>query len=105
MVRTKSMVYDNCLASKQLFSYIVMESDLLKTAIPRAIKAIARKKCLGLYSDDLAVDTFYTVVTKGNNAYMKEYGRSYTVGVRFTVATDMLNYFRDDIDKEVAKLS
>lgn len=105
MVRTKSMVYKNSLASKELFSYTLMDTNLLQTAIPKAIKTIARKKRLGLYTDDVGVDTFYTVVTKANNAYIEEYKESFTVGVRFTVATDMLNYFKDVIDKEVAKLS
>lgn len=53
----------------------------------------------GVYSTDKAVDAWYQVATEGSRSYNKEFGYSFSVGDRFTVAVELEKYYREDVEE------
>ena len=96
MTRTKSMIYKETVESRELFLYATNDGDLYRRMITSVIKNLRKKAIKGLYDKEKAVDAYYNVATEASKRYYKDFGYSFTVQDRFTAATDMEEYYRDD---------
>ena len=97
MKHTKSMTYNETTESRELFLYATKEGTLYRQSITPIINNLHKKAQKGTYDRNKAVDAWYTVATQASNKYNKDYGYTFSVQDRFTVAVDMAEYYEDEI--------
>ena len=96
MKRTKSMIYTPTAEANELFIYTVNDSRLYHTCIIPAIENLRKKAKKGVYDSEKAIDLFYYIATAASEKYNKDFGYSFNVRDRFTVAVDLEAYYRED---------
>jgi hypothetical protein len=52
----------------------------------------------GVFNADKAIDAFYHVADAASKQYHKDFGYLFTVTERFTAATDMVDYYMENIE-------
>lgn len=102
MKRTKNMIYKETTESRKLFLYATNDGDLYRSMISPIIANLKRKAAKGIYDAEKAVDAFYPVATEASRHYNRDFGYSFSVTDRFTVAMDMADYYKDEIFFEIA---
>lgn len=101
MKRTKSMVYRETDESRELFLYSINKNNVYCKAIAPVLKNL-NKHCLrGNYDTERAVDAWYRVATIASNEYKKDFGYSFGVGDRFTVAVELEKRYREEIFESI----
>lgn len=96
MKRTKSMKYQETTESRELFLYATNNGDLYRSMITAVIENLRKKAIKGTYDSEKAVDAYYYVACEASKMYNKEFGYSFSVGDRFTVAVEMERYYKED---------
>lgn len=96
MTRTKSMIYKETVESRELFLYATNDGRLYTRMITPVIENLRKKAVKGSYDKEKAIDAYYHVATEASKMYNKDFGYSFSVQDRFTVAVDMESYYRDD---------
>lgn len=97
MKHTKNMFYNPTEESRELFLYATNSGNLYKQMITPVIENLRRKAQKGLYDGEKAVDAYYYIATAASNKYNKDFGYSFSVTDRFTVAVDMMEYYEEEI--------
>lgn len=97
MKRTKSMTYHETTESRELFLYATNDGNLYRQMVTPIINNLRKKAAKGIYNSDKAVDAWYNVATAASAKYNKDYGYSFSVQDRFTAASDMEEYYREEI--------
>lgn len=97
MKRTKSMIYKETTESRELFLYATNDGDLYRSMISPIIANLKRKAEKGVYDAEKAVDAFYPVATEASRHYNRDFGYSFSVTDRFTVAVDMADYYKEEV--------
>ena len=97
MKRTKNMVYRPTTESRELELYVVNCGKMYETIIVPTIENLKKKVAKGIFDKEKAVDSFYRVATVGSDNYYKDFGHKFSVTERFTVATDLVEYYEDMI--------
>ena len=95
MKRTKNMIYKETTESRELYIYS-MNNRRIYDGFKYDVNNLNKKVKKGVYDSDKAVDLFYYLATEASNLYKKEFGYSFSVGDRFTVAVDMMEEFESD---------
>lgn len=101
MKRTKNMTYNETTESYELFLYAINDGDLYRQMATPIINNLRKKAAKGIYNSDRAVDAWCHMATLASNKYNKDYGYSFTVQERFTAASDMEEYYREEIFYEL----
>lgn len=96
MKRTKSMIYHETEESRELFLYATNDGDLYRSMICPIIANLKRKAQKGIYDHEKAIDAFYPVATEASRHYARDFGYSFSVTDRFTVAVDMAEYYAEN---------
>lgn len=96
MTRTKNMIYKETAESRELFLYATNDGRLYTRMITPVIENLRKKAVKGSYDKEKAIDAYYHVATEASKMYNKDFGYSFSVQDRFTVAVDMESYYRDD---------
>ena len=96
MKRTKSMKYQETTESTELFLYATNSGDLYRGMITAVIENLRKKAIKGTYDTEKAVDAWYYVACEASKMYNKDFGYSFSVGDRFTVAVEMERYYKED---------
>ena len=96
MTRTKSMIYKETVESRELFLYATNDGRLYTRMITPVIENLRKKAVKGSYDKEKAIDAYYHVATEASKMYNKDFGYSFSVQDRFTVAVDMESYYRND---------
>ena len=99
MKRTKSMIYRPTEESRELMLYTVNDGRIYEGIITAVLNNLRKHYKKGVYSTDKAVDAWYQVATEGSRSYNKEFGYSFSVGDRFTVAVELEKYYREDVEE------
>ena len=105
MKRTKSMIYKPSEESRELLLYAINTGRLYTTMIVPVVKNLARKYSKGIYDDAKAVDAFFHIATEAAKMYAKEFAKNpewsmiFDVTARFTTASDMVDYYYENIEK------
>lgn len=97
MKRTKNMVYRETDESRELFVYAINNGTTYNKAIIPTLENLKRHCKRGNYDTERAIDAWYRVATIESNEYKKDFGYSFGVGDRFTVAVELENYYREEI--------
>lgn len=97
MTHTKSMRYQATVESSELFGYATNNSELYRQAITPAINNLRKKAQKGIYDKEKAIDLWYAVATTASKKYGKDYGYTFSVTDRYTVAVDMRDYYEEEI--------
>ena len=103
MKHTKNMIYKPTVESHELFLYATNDGNLYRNMITPVIENMRRKAKKGLYDKEKAVDAYYHIATAASDKYNKDYGYSFSVTDRFTVAVDMVEYYEEEIYFELNK--
>ncbi len=98
MKRTKNMTYNPTTESNELYIYIVNTERLYRQRIQPTLANLKKKFDKGIYDKEKAIDLWYYTATAGSEMYNRDYGYSFSVQDRFTVATDLEAYYREDIE-------
>lgn len=98
MKRTSSMIYKETAEANELYIYIVNTSSLYHQRIVPTIENLKKKYKKGIYDKEKAIDLWYYTATAGSDLYKKEFGYSFSVQDRFTVAADLEAYYKEDIE-------
>ena len=98
MKRTKSMIYKETAESQELYIY-ASNNRRIYDGFMYDVEALNKKVKKGVYDSEKAVDMFYYLATEASNLYKKEFGYSFSVGDRFTVAVDMRDAFESEYMK------
>lgn len=101
MKRTKSMVYRETVESSELLLYTVNDGTTYNSVIIPTLVNLKRHCKRGNYDTERAIDAWYRVATIESNEYKKDFGYSFSVGDRFTVAVELEKYYRDEISESV----
>lgn len=96
MKRTKNMYYKETTESRELALYAENDSTLYYGLYGAIVANLEKKLEKGVYNHDRAVDALYRVATEASNRYNKDFGYSFDVQARFTVAEDMAKYFEEE---------
>lgn len=96
MKRTKSMIYNETVESRELFLYATNDGNLYLQMITPTIKSLRKKAIKGAYDREKAVDAYYHIATEASKKYNKDFGYSFSVSDRFSAAVDMEEYYRED---------
>ena len=96
MTRTKSMIYKETVESRELFLYATNDGRLYTRMITPVIENLKKKAVKGSYDKEKAIDAYYHVATEASKMYNKDFGYSFNVQDRFTVAVDMEKFYRED---------
>ena len=96
MKRTKSMIYNETVESRELFLYATNDGQLYRQMITPVINSLRKKAEKGTYNSDKAVDAYYRIACEASKRYNKDFGYSFSVQDRFSCAVDMEEYYRDD---------
>ncbi len=97
MKRTKNMIYTETIESRELMLYTVNDGELYRGIITAVINSLRKKYNKGQYNQDRAIDAWYTVATQASAKYNKDFGYSFSVPDRFTVAVELEQYFIDEV--------
>lgn len=97
MKRTKSMIYKETEEARELFLYATNDGDLYRSMISPIIANLKKKAAKGIYDAEKAADAFYHVATEASRHYFRDFGYSFSVGDRFTVAVDMADYYSEEV--------
>lgn len=97
MKHTKSMTYNTTTESRELFLYATNDGNLYRQMITPIINNLRKKAQKGLYDGNKAIDAFYPVATMASNKYGKDYGYTFNVQDRYTVAVDMAKYYEEEV--------
>lgn len=92
MTRTKSMIYKETNESRELSLYAENTASIWNRAIQPVIDNLTKKVAKGVYDSEKAIIACFHVMTAASNMYKKEYGYSFSVGDRWTAATDLRDY-------------
>ena len=101
MKHTKSMKHNPTTESRELFVYLTNNRELHHQAIEPTINSMRKKAQKGIYNSDRAIDAWYTVATMASNKYGKDYGYTFSVQDRYTVAVDLEEYYREDVGDNI----
>ena len=97
MKRTKNMIYNPTTETHELFLYAVNDGKLYRRMINHVLDNLEKKIGKGIYDRNKAVDAWYYVATEASKSYEKDFGYRFSVADRFTVATDMAEYYEEQI--------
>lgn len=97
MKRTKNMVYNPTTEAHELFLYAVNDGRLYRRMIKNVLDNLEKKIKNGVYDREKAVDAWYYVATEASKKYKEDFGYSFSVADRFTVAVDMAEYYEEQI--------
>ena len=97
MKRTKNMIYRPTVESHELFLYAINDGDLYKNMISPVIENVKKKAAKGIYEKAKAVNAFYHIATEASNHYYRDFGYKFSVGDRYTVACDMVDYYEEEV--------
>lgn len=101
MKRTKSMVYRETDESRELFLYTVNNGTTYSMAIIPTLNNLKKHCKRGNYDTERAIDAWYRVANIASNEYKKDFGYSFGVGDRFTVAVELEKYHREEIFESI----
>ena len=101
MKRTKNMVYRETVESRELFSYSINNNIVYCKAIAPVLKNLNKHYLNNNYNTERAVDAWYRVATIASNEYKKDFGYSFSVGDRFTVAVELERNYREEIFESI----
>lgn len=90
------MIYKETVESRELFLYATNDGDLYRRMITPTIENLRKKATKGQYDKEKAVDAYYYIATEASKRYNKDFGYSFSVQDRFTVAVEMEEYYRED---------
>lgn len=96
MKRTSNMYYLGSVESRELLLFID-NSEKYQYRIADIIKNLHRKYVKGIFDEDKAVDIFYPLCVKASKDYDRLFGYGFTVTERFSAATDLVDYFEEEI--------
>jgi hypothetical protein len=99
MTRTSSMIYKETAEANELYIYTVNTESLYRQRITPTLVNLSKKMKKGTYDKDKAVDLWYYTATAASDLYGREYGYRFSVQDRFTVATDLEAYYREDVEE------
>lgn len=99
MKRTKSMIYKPSEEARELLLVATNEGKLYTSMIVPIVRNLAKKMAKGVFNADKAIDAFYYVADAASKQYHKDYGYLFTVTERFTAASDMVDYYMENIEK------
>lgn len=91
------MTHKATVESSELFGYTTNNSEIYRQAITPIINNLRKKAQKGIYNSDKAIDLWYHVSTMASDKYGKDYGYTFSVQDRFTVAVDLEGYFKEDV--------
>jgi hypothetical protein len=97
------MVHKATVESSELFGYTTNHGDIYRQAITPVINNLRKKAQKGLYDAEKAIDAWYHVATMASNRYGNDYGYTFSVQDRYTVAVDMRDYYEDEIFYDLNK--
>lgn len=107
MKRTKNMIYQPSIESRELELYAENHAHLYMLRIDPLLHSLAKKYHSGIYEPDRAADAYFRIACDAAGYYSRDFGPClFTVGERFTAAVEMEKYFRDivcDIAEELNK--
>lgn len=101
MKRTKNMVYRETAESRELLVYAINNGTTYNKAIIPTLENLKRHFKRGNYDTERAIDAWYRVATIESNEYKKDFGYSFSVGDRFTVAVELEKYYREEIFESI----
>ena len=96
MKRTNNMVYVNSVESQELLLFTA-NSQKYQYCIASIIKNLHRKYVKGIFDEDKAIDIFYPLCCQASKDYNRLFGYYFTVTERFSAATDLVDYFEEEI--------
>jgi len=97
MKRTKNMIYKETTESRELFLYATNDGELYRGMTTAVINSLKKKAKKGVYDAEKAVDAYYNVATEASRKYNKDFGYSFSVQDRFTVAVEMEGYYKEEV--------
>lgn len=98
MKRTSSMIYKETVESRELFLYAVNDGDLYRGRITAIIENLQKKVKRGVYDKEKAVDLWFYAATDASEKYNREFGYKFSVQERFTVAVEMEEYYKEQVE-------
>ena len=98
MKHTKNMIYQETPASEELFVFAINDGQTYFQSILPAIENLKKKVKKSVYNSEKAVDLWYYVANFAGERYRKEYGGTFTVQQRYTVACELERYFLEDVN-------
>lgn len=98
MKRTSSMIYKATEESRELMLYATNDGNLYRQRITPVIDNLRKKYKKGVYDANKAVDLWYYVATAASENYNREFGYKFSVQDRFTVAVEMEEYYREEVE-------
>ena len=101
MKRRKSMVYRETDETRELFLYSINQNNVYCKAIVPVLKNLNKHFLRGNYDTERAIDSWYRVATISSNEYKKDFGYSFSVGDRFTVAVELEKYYIEEISESI----
>lgn len=101
MKRTKNMVYHETVESRELFLYTINNGTTYNKAIIPTLENLKKHCKRGNYDTDRAIDAWYRVATIASNEYKKDFGYSFSVGDRFTVAVELEKCYREEVFESI----
>ncbi len=105
MKRTKNMVYNPSIESRELTLYTTNDGRIYDYWIVPIVRNLAKKFAKGTFDPDKAIDAFFPVATAAAKKYCKEFARLedapriFSVTDRFTTAADMVEYYMENIER------
>lgn len=103
MERTSSMVYKETEGSMELLLYATNDGRLYDRMISPVIDSMRKKASMGSYDGEKAVDAYYRIACEAAKMYNKEFGRSFSVGDRYTAAVGMEQFYKENVFYELQK--
>ena len=101
MKHTQTMTYNPTTESRELFVYLTNNYKMHRRAIEPALDNLRKKARKDIYDNGRAVDLWYYVATEGSKEYYKDFGYSFSVQDRYTVAVELEDYYREEVFEEV----
>lgn len=96
MKKTSSMIYRETDESRELYLYADNIGSLWTHSITPVIESLKKKVVKGIYDSEKAIEALYPVMTLASNLYYKDFGYKFSVGDRWTAATDMKDYIEEE---------
>lgn len=93
MKRTKNMIYKETTESRELEIVSMNDGKLYKLYALPFIETLKKKYQKGIYEPEKAIDLWFKMATAASNQYKKDFGYSFGVQDRFTVACIMERYY------------
>lgn len=95
------MVYHETVESRELFVYSINKSIVYYKALAPVLENLKKHCKRGNYDTERAIDAWYRVATISSNEYKKDFGYSFSVGDRFTVAVELEKCYREEIFESI----